>query len=84
MNNKITCAIAFILGAGVGSVVAWQLLKTKYEQILDDELEAMEEYYQKKDDLPVFTVKEEEPVPTDEEKDEAKNIAEGLPCIKLM
>ena len=43
MSN--TSIIAFVLGAAIGSVVAWTLAKQKYEQIAQDEIEAMEEYY---------------------------------------
>lgn len=78
MNSKITCAIAFILGAGVGSVVTWRLLKTKYKRILDEELEAMEEYYSKKEGLPEFEVQEEE-IEIDDDPDYVGDlIVEGL------
>ena len=78
MNNKLTYAIAFILGAGVGSVVAWQFLKTKYEKILDEELESMEEYYSKKEELPEFTVQEDYEVNGDDPDYVGDLLVDGL------
>ena len=40
--------IAFAMGAAIGSVVTWQLLKTKYEKIAEEETRSMEEYYKSK------------------------------------
>lgn len=41
MNNKILSVLAFSLGAAVGSVVTWKLLKDKYEKIANDEIESV-------------------------------------------
>lgn len=45
MNNGIKFIFAFSVGAAVGSVAAWKLLKTKYEKIAQDEIDSMAEYY---------------------------------------
>ena len=42
MKTTIACAIAFAAGVAVGTIGAWQLLKTKYEQIAQDRID---EYY---------------------------------------
>lgn len=35
----------FVAGAAIGSVATWKFVKTKYEQIADEEIESMREYY---------------------------------------
>ena len=44
MNN----AIVFTIGAAVGSMVTWKLLKTKYAQIANEEIASVKELYSKK------------------------------------
>ena len=39
MNSKRWVLLAFIAGAGIGSVCTWQLLKRKYEQIAQEEID---------------------------------------------
>lgn len=46
MNNKTI--LAFLIGATTGSVVTWKLLKTKYEQIAQEEIDSVKEVYSKK------------------------------------
>lgn len=49
MSNGITRSIfAFSLGAAVGAVVSWRVLKTKYEQIAQEEIDSMDEYYRRR------------------------------------
>lgn len=43
--SKGTTIFAFVLGAAVGSVVTWKIVKTKYEQIIQEEIDSMKEYY---------------------------------------
>lgn len=35
----------FVAGAAIGSVATWRFVKTKYEQIAEEEIESMREYY---------------------------------------
>lgn len=51
--------IFFAAGAAVGSAVAWKFLKTKYEQIAQDEINEMKAYYSKKTEAEVENVKAE-------------------------
>jgi hypothetical protein len=44
MNTKVTTAIAFVLGAALGTVASWRLLKKKYERIAQEEIESVKEY----------------------------------------
>lgn len=46
--NKLSTAIAFIFGAGVGSAATWYFLKQKNEAILEKEKESYKTYYEKK------------------------------------
>lgn len=45
MNNSLNKAFIFIAGAVIGSVVTWKLVKTKYEQIANDEIESVKERF---------------------------------------
>lgn len=46
MNGTIKFISAFVIGAGVGSIVTWKFVKRKYEQLADDEIAQMREYYE--------------------------------------
>lgn len=48
MRNIITSILLFTAGAGIGSVVTWKLLKTKYEQIAQEEIDSVKEVYSKR------------------------------------
>ena len=41
MNTKIVGALAFLAGAAVGSVVTWKVVKTKYDQIIQEEINSV-------------------------------------------
>lgn len=45
MDNSTVGILAFISGAAVGAVVAWKLLKTKYEQIAQEEIDSVKEVF---------------------------------------
>ena len=49
MNNKVVNAIAFLLGAGIGSVVTWKLVETKYNKLAQEEIDSVREVYSKKE-----------------------------------
>lgn len=44
-KNLLSNIIIFAAGAAVGSVVTWKLVKTKYEQIAQEEIESVREVY---------------------------------------
>ena len=48
MSTGIKYFITFTLGAAVGSVAAWRLIKSKYEQLANEEIEEVREYYHQK------------------------------------
>lgn len=45
MNSKGLAFLAFIAGAGIGSVCTWQLLKQKYELIAQEEIDSVKAVY---------------------------------------
>ena len=48
MNRNILSKMAiFAAGAAIGSVVTWKLVKTKYEQIAQEEIDSIREVYSK-------------------------------------
>lgn len=59
MNKGIKYAFAFVLGAAAGSFVTWKFLKTKYEQIAQEEIESVREVYRTK--LNIMSEGEPEP-----------------------
>lgn len=46
--SKLSNVIMFISGAAIGSVVTWKLVKTKYEQIAQEEIDSVKEEYSTK------------------------------------
>ena len=65
----------FTLGAAVGSVVTWKLVKDKYARIAQEEIDSVKEVFSKRN-KPEESVeeKDEEPVPEPEEIAEYKSI----------
>lgn len=57
MNKTV---IAFVAGLAIGAVVSWTYAKKKYEQLAQEEIDSVKEYYSKKSDNLPFT--DEEPV----------------------
>lgn len=49
MSNGVKYFVTFALGAAVGSVAAWGLLKSKYKNMAKEEIEEVREYYRCKD-----------------------------------
>ena len=45
MNNKVFGAIIFTAGAIIGSLVTWKVIKTKYEDIAQEEVDSVKEEY---------------------------------------
>lgn len=56
--SKATNVMSFVLGAAVGSVVTWQYVKNKYEQIAQEEIDSVKEVFLKRDPDVAVEVKE--------------------------
>lgn len=61
VNNKIVNAFAFLAGAAIGGVVTWKLLKTKYEQLAQEEIDSVKEVFSKREKADPEESKNEEP-----------------------
>ena len=74
MNNAIKIIFAFSLGAAAGSFVASRVLKSKYERITQEEIDAYKEYVKARngDD------KEKSETPAEEDTDESDQIVETM------
>lgn len=46
--SKFSNVVVFVIGAAVGSAVTWKLLKTKYEQIAQEEIDSVKEAFSKR------------------------------------
>lgn len=55
MKNTLSNVFIFAAGAAIGAAVTWKFVKTKYEQIAQEEIDSMKEYYSNKyhEDEPV-------------------------------
>ena len=84
MKNVLINALIFAAGAGIGSVVTWKIVKTKYEKIANEEIASVKEYYAQReaekeeacyegDEIPISEVK---PDPEEVVKKEYKELIE--------
>lgn len=48
MNYKLFSVLSFVAGAAIGSVVTWKFVKTKYEQIAQEEIESVKETFSRR------------------------------------
>lgn len=88
MNSGLSKFVIFAAGAAIGSVVTWKIVKTKYEQIANEEIESVREYYARKDKEKKLTDEaygedEEEP-DTDFDADKEKKKADMKEYRKII
>lgn len=76
MNNKFVGFVMFALGAAVGSAVTWRFLKTKYEQIAQEEIDSVKEVFARRN--------EKEKVGETEIKDQKPSLQELANQIKTL
>lgn len=48
MNNNLKVIFTFVLGAAAGSAVTWKFVKTKYEELAQEEIAEIREFYRAK------------------------------------
>lgn len=72
-RDTLSKVFIFMTGAAMGSVVAWTLAKTKYDQLNKNDLESMREYYERK-----YGVNDEENCDDENEKDPSERSLEEL------
>ena len=92
MNNNFFSYLMFTVGATIGSAVTWKVVKTKYEQIANEEIASVKEEYsylmtkmKKKLKENVIEVEEEddEYYPDDDERDFTSAEEEQIDYYKL-
>lgn len=71
MNKTIFGVAGFILGAAAGSVTTWKLLKNKYAQIAQEEIDSVKEVYSQKE-KPASEESNEEVIKEDKAETEEK------------
>lgn len=74
-KDILTKGLLFTVGAAIGSLVTWKLVKTKYEQITNEEIDSMKEYYEEK-----YSTKEddkEEKLSVEEIRDKIQELREN-------
>ena len=74
MNNKTMCLLAFSLGAAVGAVVSWRLLKKKYEQIAQEEIDSVKEVFSQRHAKLVEEAEEAKTTMTEDTEEDAEEI----------
>ena len=45
MHNKLISIGVFVVGAAIGSVVTWKIVKTKYEQFAQEQIDSVKEVF---------------------------------------
>lgn len=79
MNRDLLSKIMiFAAGAGIGSVVTWKLVKTKYEQLAQEEIESVREVYANRVEEQGDTEGEPDPQPEPEPDPTDKEIYKDL------
>lgn len=76
--NKV---LIFVLGAAAGSLVTWKILEDKYNKIIEEEVEAVEEYYREREEIKghIIVQKTEEQVKEEKKiKEQYENTVEEL------
>ena len=58
MKTTLSNFIIFATGAAIGSVVTWKIVKTKYEQIAQEEIDSVKEVYSKRESIGTVIGKE--------------------------
>lgn len=68
--NNLKSLLYFVAGAGIGSAVTWYIVKDKYREIAEEEIESIKERYAKKEKA---LTTEDTNMTLDEMKEQARN-----------
>lgn len=77
MNNAIKNAVIFATGAAIGSVVTWKLLKTKFEQFAQAEIDSVKEVYSNRASKLINDADEESHDEVPERREKRNTLAES-------
>lgn len=81
MNNKLFNVILFTAGVAIGSAVTWKLVKTKYEQIAQEEIDSVKSEYTSL--MQKMKSKLQEDVANNDNSDDEDDIEEDLTHGKI-
>ena len=82
MKSILTNIVIFATGAAIGSVVTWNLLKSKYEKIAQEEIDSVKEVYSKKNrSEDICTVDETEEPEEPEEPEDPDELEEYIDLV---
>ena len=79
MNQTFSNLFIFATGAAIGSLVTWKLLKTKYQQIANDEIESVKSVFSRRNSENNESIDndEEEYSPTEKDISDYKTLLDG-------
>ena len=66
MKSKITNVLVFAAGAAIGSAVTWKMLKTKYDRLIQEEIDSVKEAFSDRFE----STQDSEDQPEEDEEDE--------------
>ena len=69
MNCKFINALMFVAGAAIGSVVTWKVVKTKYDRLIQEEIDSVKEAFAEVYGERQNNAEDENPEENDEEPD---------------
>lgn len=83
MTNTLSKVFIFTAGAAIGSAATWYLLKTKYEQIAQEEIDSVKETFSRLNSNPTEDT-DDQNVPVEKEPEQYEQIAQnyGKYCKK--
>lgn len=70
MNCKFKSATAFVIGAAIGSIIAWKLLEAKYERLAREEIDSVKEVFSRREQVNPAPVEDDETVEAVEDEEE--------------
>lgn len=74
-RDLLSNLLAFAVGAGIGSAVTYKVVKTKYDQLIQEEIDSVKEAFSRRDtDEEKVTEHETEEEPEEEDLETAQNV----------
>lgn len=78
IKNGLTNLFIFTTGAAIGSLVTWKLVKSKYEQIAQEEIDSVKEVFSRRENDTNEVEETDSDESVEEEKEVYENVVENL------
>ena len=78
IKNGLTNLFIFTTGAALGSLVTWKLVKSKYEQIAQEEIDSVKEVFSRRENDTTEVEETDSDESVEEEKEVYENVVETL------